>query len=294
LQYLSGLNLRQENRKLVASVFCLRLVSEIASMLRTTDQTGRTVEIPEFPQRIISLVPSQTELLHDLGLGDRVVGITKFCVHPSDWHQNKTRIGGTKILKHGVIDSLEPDLIIANKEENTREDVELLSTKYPVWVSDVNDLTSALQMIRQVGKIVHAKNKSEELAERIAASFDLLVPTERLRTVYLIWRKPFMAVGRNTFIDDMLTRCGFDNVIDLDRYPEVREADLLHLDPELILFSSEPFPFKEEHLQPIARLLPHTHLELVDGEPFSWYGSRLVNSVAYFTKLLNRINMQKA
>jgi ABC-type Fe3+-hydroxamate transport system substrate-binding protein len=165
-------------------------------MLRTTDQTGRTVEISEFPERIISLVPSQTELLHYLGLGDRVVGITKFCIHPGDWHKTKTRIGGTKILKHGVIDDLQPDLIIANKEENTREDVELLSSKYPVWVSDVNDLNSALQMIKQVGLITNTKTKSLELAQNIEEQFNTLLPSTELRTVYLIWRKPFMAVGQ--------------------------------------------------------------------------------------------------
>jgi ABC-type Fe3+-hydroxamate transport system substrate-binding protein len=126
---------------------------------------------------IISLVPSQTELLHYLGLGDRVVGITKFCIHPGDWHKTKTRIGGTKILKHGVIDDLQPDLIIANKEENTREDVELLSSKYPVWVSDVNDLNSALQMIKQVGKIItNTKTKSLELAQNIEEQFNTLLP----------------------------------------------------------------------------------------------------------------------
>ncbi len=262
-------------------------------MLRTTDQTGRTVEIPEFPERIISLVPSQTELLYDLGLGDRVVGITKFCIHPEEWHKNKTRVGGTKILKHGVIDDLKPDLIIANKEENTREDVELLSTKYPVWVSDVSDLTSALKMIKEVGTITNSKSKSQEIAQNIEEQFAQLLPTSELRTVYLIWRKPFMAAGKNTFVDDMLTRCGFNNVIDEDRYPEIRESDLIHLDPELVLFSSEPYPFKEEHLAPIAKLIPNVHVELVDGEPFSWYGSRLQNSVAYFNKLLQRIKQNR-
>lgn len=275
---------------MVACVFYLLWVYEIARMLRTTDQTGRTVEVTDFPQRIISLVPSQTELLHHLGLGDRVVGITKFCVHPTEWHQNKTRIGGTKILKHNMIDELKPDLIIANKEENTREDVELLSTKYPVWVSDVNDLNSALQMIKQVGVITNTKGKSLELAQNIEEQFNTLLPNTELRTIYLIWRKPFMAAGRNTFIDDMLERCGFKNVILEDRYPEVRESDIIHLDPELILFSSEPYPFKEEHLEPVAKLIPKVHVELVDGEPFSWYGSRLLNSVPYFNKLLKRIS----
>ncbi len=114
-----------------------------------TDQTGREVSIPSHPQRIISLVPSQTELLFDLGLEEQVAGITKFCVHPEKWFRSKTRIGGTKNIKSALIHQLQPDLIIANKEENVKEQVEELAAHYPVWVSDIHDLQSALDMIRR-------------------------------------------------------------------------------------------------------------------------------------------------
>ena len=255
-------------------------------MQRVTDQTGRTVEIPDFPQRIISLVPSQTELLHDLGLGERVVGITKFCVHPEEWYKGKTRVGGTKILKHSIIDELKPDLIIANKEENTREDVELLSQKYPVWVSVVNTLPDALDMIKSVGLLTGTKMMADEIAMRISEAFTTLNQQTNHRIIYLIWRKPYMAAGHDTFINDMLNRCGFENVVTTDRYPELTEADLIHLDPDVILFSSEPYPFKEHHMDQLKKLLPHTRMQLVNGEPFSWYGSRLLQSVGYFKKLI--------
>ncbi len=257
--------------------------------ITVTDQTGRSIVVPDFPMRIISLVPSQTELLYFLNLQDRVVGITKFCIHPKSWHEEKTRVGGTKILKHGVIAELKPDLIIANKEENTREDIEKLSQICPVWVSNVNSLTDALTMIKEIGKLTQATNLSLELVARIESNFSAIEKNDGKRILYLIWRKPFMAVGKGTFVDDMLTRCGFVNVITDSRYPELTESDIVKLNPEVIFFSSEPYPFKEHHMQRLQQLLPYTKMQLVDGEPFSWYGSRLLTSVPYFNKLIQII-----
>lgn len=259
-----------------------------------TDQTGRQVEVPLEPKRIISLVPSQTELLHHLGLGERVVGITKFCIHPEEWFKAKTRVGGTKILKHKVIEDLSPDLIIANKEENTREDIERLAQNFPVWVSDVNTLPDATKMIEQVGILTQSTLRSGELITRIKQEFELLEETvlkqtDHKRVLYLIWRKPFMASGKQTFVDDMLQRCGLINVVNEARYPELKDADVIRLAPELVFFSSEPFPFKEHHMEAVQKILPHSKLQLVDGEPFSWYGSRLAESPAYFRKLLDII-----
>ena len=258
-------------------------------MQKVTDQAGREVEIPDFPQRIISLVPSQTELFYDLGLGDRVVGITKFCVHPREWFESKTRVGGTKIIRQGVIDSLQPDLIIANKEENTEDDVARLSEKYPVWVSDVRTLDAALYMIYTLGQITQTAPLADVLTTSIYNRFTQLVPLKTYRTLYLIWRKPYMAVGKNTFVDDMLMRCGLLNCIESDRYPELQLEDIRDMNPEVILLSSEPYPFKEQHITEIKRVVPHANIQLVNGEPFSWYGSRLQNSVAYFQRLLEII-----
>lgn len=254
-----------------------------------TDQLGRAVHIPKFPQRIISLVPSQTELLFDLGLGERVVGITKFCVHPEEWFRNKTRIGGTKKLHLEAVHELHPDLIIANKEENNREDIERLETDYPVWVSDVNDLSSALEMIASVGAITDTD--SSDLFNEINHGFSELKPLNPTkRVLYLIWNKPYMAAGSDTFINDMLQRCGFENVVGKTRYPELTEKDIIELNPEMVLLSSEPFPFREKHIHELQTLLPQATIKLVDGEMFSWYGSRLKYAPTYFTGLLESMN----
>lgn len=250
-----------------------------------TDQIGRTVRIPKTPQRIISLVPSQTELLFDLGLDERVVGITKFCVHPENWFRTRLRVGGTKQLHFDIIEQLKPDLIIANKEENNREDVERLESQFPVWVSDVNDLDSALEMIRKVAEITDAD--STELIDEIESNFSELKPTSpALNTVYLIWKNPYMAAGTDTFINDMLERCGFENVAGSTRYPELTEEKLVEIKPELVLLSSEPFPFGETHIRDLQELLPNAKIMLVDGELISWYGSRMRLAPAYFSELL--------
>lgn len=244
---------------------------------------------PSLPNRVVSLVPSQTELLFELGLEDRVVGITKFCIHPDEWFITKTRIGGTKNLHFDVIRELNPDLIIANKEENTREDIEALEKDFPVWVSDVNDLDSALQMIESISEITDSD--ASLLINKIATGFAELQPlNSSKRVLYLIWKNPFMAAGSDTFINDMLERCGFENVVSETRYPELTEQQIIDLNPEVILLSSEPFPFKEAHIKEFQELLPNATIKLVDGEMFSWYGSRLKYAPSYFAGVLESIS----
>ena len=261
-------------------------------MITATDQTGRVVSLPEFPTRIVSLVPSQTELLSYFGLENRVVGITKFCKYPESWYRDKTKIGGTKIIKHNVIEALNPDLIIANKEENTREDIERLSANFPVWVSDVNCLDDAYKMVGDLGRITQTEHLATALVQKLEHNFREFHVLEKRKTLYLIWRTPYICAGKNTFIDDMLGRCGFENAVLDTRYPEKKEHELAELNPELVLFSSEPFPFKEHHMNAVRKILPNATLQLVDGEPFSWYGSRLLNSVAYFKKLLEVLDQK--
>jgi ABC-type Fe3+-hydroxamate transport system substrate-binding protein len=255
-------------------------------MRSVTDQMHRTIQVPEHPQRIISLVPSQTELLHVLGLGERVVGITKFCVHPNVWFRTKTRVGGTKKVDIEKIRSLRPDLIIGNKEENEKQDIEALSMEYPVWISDVRDLPSALEMIRRVGELTGTSPKAESLAQAIRSGFNSLKAREQGRSVaYLIWRDPFMVAGGDTFVNDMLTRCGLTNVFadQSDRYPKIEARELAAADPDLILLSSEPYPFADKHIAEFNMICPGTPVRIVDGELFSWYGSRLLRSAEYFS-----------
>lgn len=257
-------------------------------MRSLTDQMQRTIQVPALPQRIISLVPSQTELLHDLGLGDRVVGITKFCIHPERWFKAKHRVGGTKKVDLDKVRALKPDLIIGNKEENERRDIEALEKEFPVWMSDIRDLDGALDMIRRVGDATGTVEQAADLAAHIAKSFAAMQPRAEPRTVaYFIWREPYMVAGHGTFINDMLKRMGLENVFDEGdaRYPTITDQELAEADPEVILLSSEPYPFREKHILELNMICPGTPVHIVDGELFSWYGSRLERSPVYFNGL---------
>lgn len=254
-----------------------------------TDQLGRSVEVRS-TKRIISLVPSQTELLYDFGLDDEVVGLTKFCIHPKEWFHSKPRVGGTKNLNIKLIEELEPDLIIANKEENTKEHIDLLSENYPVYVSDVNSLESALEMIMAIGAITGKTAIATSISDKIVASFRDIKADEQLTTCYLIWKDPYMTVGGDSFINDIMERSGFQNVFSkLTRYPQLKIEDIKASGANLILLSSEPYPFKEKHLKELQEQLPGKLVTLADGEMFSWYGSRLINAPSYLQQLRHEI-----
>ncbi|WP_186754759.1 ABC transporter substrate-binding protein [Echinicola salinicaeni] len=252
------------------------------------DQMGRQVELDKIPKRIVSLVPSQTELLIDLGLIDRLVGITKFCIHPKGLKTEKTVIGGTKNFRFDVIRSLEPDLIIGNKEENYKEGIEILAQEFPVWMSDIYALEDAFNMMSGIGEITSTAVEAKKLIGKIKASW--LNDIRPLGTaLYLIWQEPLIGVGRKTFINDMLKMHGFKNVLKSDRYPSLQTQDIEELDPDFIFLSSEPYPFKEKHLDVFRKQFPSAKVVLVDGEICSWYGSRLLYAPAYFASLINRL-----
>lgn len=268
------------------------------------DQMRRPIDLARPPQRIISLVPSQTEFLHDIGLGDKVVGITKFCIHPKAWYKEKKRVGGTKNVDFAAIAALQPDLIIANKEENTQSEIEALAKLYPVWISDIYNLDDALEMMRKIGDFwtgEDAQTAAHAIASQISHDFEayaakikieeLGAEKKPLRAAYFIWREPYMVAARKTFIDDMLARAGFANAFGaLSRYPVLSAADVAAADLAAIFLSSEPYPFKAKHLAEFAALCPNTKIEIVDGEIFSWYGSRLRYAPAYFAQLAAKIS----
>ncbi|MEQ8926932.1 MAG: helical backbone metal receptor [Fulvivirga sp.] len=254
------------------------------------DQMGFEVDIPRFPKRVISLVPSQTELLFDLGLGNQIAGLTKFCIHPSARVKSKPIIGGTKKFRFDEIDKIQPDLIIGNKEENYESGINELKQKYPVWMSDIYDLNDALDMITSIGQIFNIESKSTELQNAVQVSFNELSGFKKLSSLYFIWNSPKMVAGKGTFIDKMLQRAGFENLISESRYPEYSEDDLSKLKPQVVLLSSEPYPFKEKHLSEFKQLFPCATIIIVDGELFSWYGSRLLKSAAYFKQLRAKLD----
>jgi ABC-type Fe3+-hydroxamate transport system substrate-binding protein len=251
-----------------------------------TDQMGRRLELPVCPQRIISLVPSQTELLADLGLSDKLCGITVFCIHPKEELRGIRRIGGTKQYRYDLIAELNPDLIIGNKEENEQEGIRYLWERYPVWMSDIYNLKDALEMIRSVGLITGKLRASEQIAHEIEMGFaQLKTNTPPVKAAYLIWKDPWMAAGSSTFINAMMQMAGYENVFqDYERYPVIELTDLAQKKPEIVFLSSEPYSFREHHLREFEELTGLRAM-LADGELFSWYGSRLLKSPAYFSDL---------
>ncbi|OEK03582.1 cobalamin-binding protein [Roseivirga sp. 4D4] len=258
-------------------------------MVEVIDQMGRKVSVPELPQRIVSLVPSQTELLYHLGLADRVVGLTKFCIHPEHWRSEKTIVGGTKKYHLDKIHALKPDLIIGNKEENEQQGIEALARDYPVWMSDIGNLKDALGMIEAVGGLVGKGEEAQDLVNEIQEGFSAIAPSpSKPSVIYLIWKDPYMAAGKDTFIDNMISTIGFENLVKQVRYPALDIQELQRLNPDALLLSSEPYPFKEKHVEELKLALPNTQIELVDGELFSWYGSRLTESPAYFNQLMKK------
>lgn len=258
--------------------------------MQLLDQCGFTVRLNDYPQRIVSLVPSQTELLYHLGLEDRVKGITKFCIHPEKWQSEKKIIGGTKNINIRQILDLEPDLIIANKEENRKEQIEKLKDFCPVYTSDVRSIPSALDMITDIGRLVNKENEANKIALDIEVKLVNFKPLNNVSEsiAYLIWKNPLMVVGNDNFIHSLIEWGGWTNVFeDRDRYPGISEDELKNAKPDRILLSSEPYKFTDEDIPYFKSLLPNTKVQLVDGEKFSWYGSRMKLAPAYIHLIRN-------
>ncbi|PSQ95079.1 MAG: cobalamin-binding protein [Bacteroidetes bacterium SW_9_63_38] len=257
-------------------------------MPSAVDARNTEVSLPRPPRRIVSLVPSQTELLAHLGLDETVVGITRFCTRPVHWHDEKEIVGGTKDIDLDRVRALNPDLILANHEENTQADVQTLDTIAPVFVTQVKTVTEALGMVRTVGRLTDASNHTSTLAGKIISRFSALPDFSSIRAAYLIWRDPYMTVGGDTFIHDVMSWGGFENAFgDQSRYPEVSLGTLADADLDVVLCGSEPFPFHQDDkfTADLRKRLSNTPVEIVDGQPFSWYGPRLLDTPAYLKEL---------
>lgn len=256
-----------------------------------TDHLGNIISLASTPKRIVSLVPSQTELLYDLGLRDEVAGITKFCIHPEEWLHTKRVVGGTKKVHIVNIHSIKPDLIIANKEENTELYIRVMQKDYPVWVSDIETRVQAYDMMKRIGIMVERKTEAENLIGEIQNGFKEVENKFQYRSaLYFIWKDPYMIAGGNTFISDMMNAAGLKNAAaHLNRYPVISPEEISELNPDLLLLSSEPYPFKEKHQEELKSILPAYKTVLVDGEIFSWYGSRMKLAPDYFMTLRKQI-----
>ncbi len=250
-----------------------------------TDALGQVLALDRKPERIISLVPSITELLVDLGLEKQLVGITKFCVHPKQLKKTKSIIGGTKTTHIEKIKALSPDLIIANKEENVKAQVEAMRAICPVYISEVKTLQNAIDLILVLGHITHKKSEAQHLAKTIQKLRN--ASTHAAKSVaYIIWKEPLMSIGRDTFIHSMLDEVGFNNVFgDQLRYPTLDKKLLKNKQPDIIFLASEPYPFKEKHLEEFQEAFPQSNIKLIDGERVSWYGSRMLKGIPYLQSL---------
>lgn len=256
-----------------------------------TDQIGNKITLPSAPKRIISLVPSQSEFLWDIGLRNELIGISKFCVHPAEMHKALERIGGTKSLNLERIKQLHPDLIIGNKEENEKGQIKMLQKEFNVWMSDIYNFEDAFVMMRELGAILGREKLAANIIESAKVSLARIKNMFKGKSVaYFIWNQPYLFSANNTFIDYVLNYLGFRNVLGhYKRYPEITIGELKSIKPEFCFLSSEPFPFKEQHATELKKLLPDSKIVLVDGEMFSWYGSRLLKLEGYVSELGRQI-----
>jgi len=255
-------------------------------MMRFTDHLGNLIQLGSFPTRIVSLVPSQTELLYDLGLENEVVGITRFCIHPEVWRRSKCIIGGTKDFDFKAIAALQPDLIIGNKEENYAEGIAILQRHYPVWMSDIYDIKDAINTIAAIGELCGRQALAQNIIQTIAKERAQFKSNIGKTVAYFIWKKPYMVAASNTFIHAMLQEFGLQNIFgDYERYPELAIDTLCNMKPDLVFLSSEPYKFSQRHIPEFKAIFPNAEIMLVDGEMFSWYGSRLQHAFRYFKTL---------
>lgn len=238
--------------------------------------------------RVVSLVPSITEALFDLGLTENeVVGRTKFCIHPKEKVSNVEIIGGTKNINIDKIKDLQPTLILANKEENVKEQVEELMKDFKMIVTNVESIEDNYYLLKTLGNLF---GKEKEAQNYNLATYDALnVKIDKpIKVAYLIWKNPYMSIGSDTFIHHILTEIGFENIFkNQKRYPIIEIEDLE--DADYIFLSSEPFPFKEKHIQEFKDVYPNKTITIVDGEAFSWYGTHIAKSKEYYKKLINSI-----
>jgi iron complex transport system substrate-binding protein len=255
-----------------------------------TDHLGRQVTFPHPPKRIISLVPAITETMYYLDLEDTIVGRTRFCKFPQEKVLKAKNIGGTKEIKLDRINQLKPDLIIAEKEENTKEIVETLEKHYPVFVFEVQKEQDVYRMIKDLGFLTDRKSESIQMIKEIQQRLDSLPKVFDKRAAYVIWKKPYMVVGKDTYIQSILTKLGFINpFLSLDeRYPVITEEDFQNANLEYIFLATEPYPFREKHIKEFEAMVPQAKTLIIDGEMF-WYGAKMIQAAEYFKRTIEAL-----
>lgn len=259
-------------------------------MKTVTDHLGRELSYSFPPKRIISFCPAITETMYHLHLQKEVVGRTRFCIHPQPEVNEAINVGGTKDMKLDRIHDVKPDFIIAEKEENTKEMVEELEKHYPVFVFEIQTYDDALRMIQDLGDITNRMTEAQRMIFDINTKFKQLPHMKNARVAYVIWKNPYMVVGKNTYIQSLLQKMGFVNpFIDYEgRYPAISEEDLWDAQLDYLFLATEPFPFQEKHVKEFRKQLPHTKPMIIDGEMF-WYGAKMLEAVHYFKETFTKI-----
>jgi ABC-type Fe3+-hydroxamate transport system substrate-binding protein len=263
-----------------------------------TDALGRLLQLPAPPQRIVSLVPSLTETLFAFGAGERLVGITDFCVEPAAEVAGLPKVRGTKNPNREAIRELQPDLILAAKEENRERDVAAFEAmSLPVYVTDMRSMADVVTQCAALADLLEVAASAapliDELRELIAeAEARLQRRTKRRYLLAFIWRDPWMAVGADTYADDVLRLAGAINLAHElpGRYPRADLEDFLDLDPELILLPGEPYAFSDEDVLELASFgdeeFPGPRIALCDGMALTWPGPRSADALRLFTTIL--------
>ncbi len=266
--------------------------------MRYVDALGRTLEVKSPPQRIVSLVPSLTEALFVLGVGEAVVGVSDFCVEPREAAAGKTRVGGTKAVNVARVLSLRPDLVVASAEENSRDDIRgMVQAGLPVFVTLPTTVAGAIDLLEQLAGMTGA---AEAGARMVAEAREALAEVERsnegrqpVRTFCLVWRNPWMTIGPGTYMHDFITVCGGDNVFGLrhERYPRVQLSEMAERDPEVVLLPDEPYRFEPKHVSEISAFrevsaVRDGRIYLLEGKHLCWYGPRIAGSLRYVSGLI--------
>lgn len=266
------------------------------------DADGVTHRLDESPRRIVSLVPSLTESVIALGGADRLVGVTEWCIHPEEVVKSIPKVRGTKNPYIKKILELQPDLVLANREENRRRHVVELRRHVPVFLTYPRSVFDALKTVRDLGVILDASERAGEILEMCEFLLDGIHRTTNpyYHTACLIWRDPWMAVGPDTYVHDLLGHFGFVNVYREEdgRYPETTLEDLAERGPEIVLLPSEPYEFAEgdrEQVQTVVwSKVPGCRAVLVDGGYLTGWGTRTLAALRYLTELRGHLNQQSS
>ncbi|MFO8055328.1 MAG: helical backbone metal receptor [Bacteroidales bacterium] len=260
-----------------------------------SEDPTKNTPVDEYPGKIVSLCPSITETLIKLGLKDRIAGRTDYCYRPEGETEEIPKVGGPKDIDPEKIDHIKPDLIIAIKEENNRQQIEQLQKAYMVFVFDITTYTGALDMIIRLGELTGKQQEAVTLSDQIDNAFARIPQLNTPRSfLYLVWKDPLMAAGKRTYINNLLTSHGFVNCLDTfaQRYVTLNFEVFKKLEFELAFLPGEPYKFTAEDKKDILAFFPQTDIRLIDGEVFTWYGYRMLHSAEYIKNMIEEMNTE--